>query len=84
PFGTAHLPADRIDASPTLASTATGADAFVGEALRWLPEADGAPDAVAAPEPEPEPVAIVLTPADPDRPKRGGWWSRAKSAITGA
>ena len=27
-------------------------------------------------DPEPEPVAIILTPPDPDRPKRGGWWSR--------
>ena len=26
--------------------------------------------------PEPEPVAVVLTPPDPDRPKRAGWWSR--------
>ena len=26
--------------------------------------------------PEPEPVAVVLTPPDPDRPKRGGWWRR--------
>jgi ribonuclease E len=23
-----------------------------------------------------EPVAVVLTPADPDRPKRGGWWNK--------
>ncbi|MDU0342992.1 Rne/Rng family ribonuclease [Bosea rubneri] len=23
-----------------------------------------------------EPVAVVLTPPDPDRPKRGGWWNR--------
>ena len=36
------------------------------------------------PEPEPEPVAVVLTPADPNRPKRGGWWSRAKTALTGS
>ena len=32
------------------------------------------------PAPEPrvaeEPVAVVLTPPDPDRPKRGGWWNR--------
>ncbi len=35
------------------------------------------------PEPEPEPVAVVLTPPDPDRPKRGGWWSKAKSALGG-
>jgi ribonuclease E len=31
---------------------------------------------VAAPEPEPEPVAVVLSAVDPDRPKRGGWWSK--------
>ncbi|MCP4559410.1 MAG: ribonuclease E/G [Bosea sp.] len=49
-----------------------------------------APEPVAAaPEPEPvaeepppaprvveEPVAVVLTPPDPDRPKRGGWWNK--------
>ncbi|OYW68197.1 MAG: ribonuclease E/G [Bosea sp. 12-68-7] len=49
-----------------------------------------APDApmeaapVAEPEPAPapaprvieEPVAVVLTPPDPDRPKRGGWWNK--------
>jgi ribonuclease E len=33
--------------------------------------------------PEPEPVAVVLTPPDPDRPKRAGWWSRAKSVLGG-
>ncbi len=36
------------------------------------------------PEPEPEPVAVVLTPPDPDRPKRGGWWSKAKAALAGS
>ncbi|MGX5733415.1 Rne/Rng family ribonuclease [Bosea thiooxidans] len=29
-----------------------------------------------APVPVEEPVAVVLTPADPTRPKRGGWWNR--------
>jgi len=41
----------------------------------------------AAPQPvipEPEPVAVVLTPPDPDRPKRAGWWSRAKSVLSGS
>jgi ribonuclease E len=63
------------------------------------PEAGAAPsEASASPQPasqpqasqeeavqsyEPEPVAIVLTPHDPDRPKRAGWWSRAKHALTG-
>ncbi|MDR6871710.1 ribonuclease E [Bosea sp. BE125] len=40
--------------------------------------------AAPVPEPEPvpvprvveEPVAVVLTPPDPDRPKRGGWWNK--------
>lgn len=47
------------------------------------------PEVAAAPAPEPvaeepppaprvveEPVAVVLTPPDPDRPKRGGWWNK--------
>ena len=38
PFGSAHLPRDRLEASRTQASTATRAEAFVGEALRWLPD----------------------------------------------
>jgi PAS domain S-box-containing protein len=42
PLGTSHLPADRIEAAPTAASTATRAQAFVDEALRWLP--GGAPE----------------------------------------
>jgi PAS domain S-box-containing protein len=38
PLGTAHLPADRIGGTRTLATTAVGAAPFVQEALRWLPE----------------------------------------------
>ncbi|HEU4630815.1 MAG TPA: ATP-binding protein [Gemmatimonadaceae bacterium] len=41
PLGHAHLPADRIRATRTGASTALGAAPFVEEALRWLPDADG-------------------------------------------
>ena len=37
PLGTTHLPADRIKASRSLAPTAIGAQAFVQEALRWIP-----------------------------------------------
>jgi PAS domain S-box-containing protein len=36
PFGTAHLPAERVRASRALTSTAIGARTFVQEALRWL------------------------------------------------
>jgi len=37
PAGKAHLPAERIGAERTLAQTALGAEAFVEEAMRWLP-----------------------------------------------
>jgi PAS domain S-box-containing protein len=46
PFGHAHLPQHRLEASRTQASTATRAEAFVSEALRWLP------DGIAAEEPD--------------------------------
>jgi PAS domain S-box-containing protein len=41
PFGHAHLPGDRISARRALSSTAASADAFVEEALRWLPPEPG-------------------------------------------
>jgi PAS domain S-box-containing protein len=45
PFGSGHLPADRIGGARTLASTGSGSNAYVQEALRWLPErADNAED----------------------------------------
>lgn len=44
------------------------------------PESAAAPEPVAEEPPAPrvveEPVAVVLTPPDPDRPKRGGWWNK--------
>ncbi len=58
PFGTAHLPPDRLEAPRELASTATGALPYVEEALRWLPEV---PNTVALPEPDItgiDPVAV--------------------------
>ncbi|MCJ2056352.1 Rne/Rng family ribonuclease [Methylobacterium sp. J-048] len=49
------------------------------QAVEAPPEA--APTEAAPPR---EPVAVVLTqPSDPDRPKRAGWWSRTKAALTG-
>ena len=38
PLGRSHLPADRIGEAHTFSSTAVRADAYVGEALRWLPQ----------------------------------------------
>jgi PAS domain S-box-containing protein len=40
PFGSAHLPAERIQTSRTLPSTALGTATFIEEAFRWLPEQD--------------------------------------------
>ncbi|MFC1456793.1 ATP-binding protein [Microvirga arabica] len=38
PQGQAHLPPEQVDAAGDPASTRIGADAFVEEALRWLPD----------------------------------------------
>ncbi len=38
PFGSAHLPAERIRAPRESAAMTTSAQAYVQEALRWLPE----------------------------------------------
>ena len=46
PLGTAHLPADRINAARGFASTGLGAEAYVQEALRWLPGAENVADDV--------------------------------------
>ena len=46
PLGMAHLPAERIGAARTRASTALGAAPYVEEALRWLPDADSAESVV--------------------------------------
>ncbi|HUH83450.1 MAG TPA: ATP-binding protein [Stellaceae bacterium] len=43
PTGRDHLPADRVNASRSLASTSLGAAPYVEEALRWLP-GNGAAD----------------------------------------
>ncbi len=43
-LGTAHLPAERVEAAPTAPPMATRAVAFVDEALRWLPGGTTPPD----------------------------------------
>jgi signal transduction histidine kinase/DNA-binding response OmpR family regulator len=60
PLGTAHLPADRINAARTLTSTALGAAPYVEEALRWLPgkSEDIAETATAWMEPHPLRLAV--------------------------
>jgi ribonuclease E len=77
PAGVADLSAlDR--AAETAAAIEEPAPPPAGPAAR-----DAAAETPVSPQPEPEPVAVVLTPPDPDRPKRAGWWSRTKAAISG-
>jgi PAS domain S-box-containing protein len=65
PLGSAHLPADRIGKSRSLASTAVGAAPFVEEALRWLPDYEQAGDQEVEPEilPGDELIPIACPPA---------------------
>ncbi|MGL5363207.1 MAG: Rne/Rng family ribonuclease, partial [Bosea sp. (in: a-proteobacteria)] len=51
-------------------------ETVAAEPVVAAPEPVVEPEPVVVRVPEPEPVAVVLTPPDPDRPKRGGWWSR--------
>jgi ribonuclease E len=69
---------NRASERPSQTESASQAEAPQAQAER-----EAAPP-IPEPEPEPEPVAVVLTPPDPNRPKRGGWWSKAKAAIGGS
>ncbi|MGD0938931.1 MAG: ATP-binding protein [Terracidiphilus sp.] len=41
PLGTAHLPVDRLRTGGSVVSTALGAEAYIEEAQRWLPQESG-------------------------------------------
>ena len=73
PLGTAHLPAERIHAARSLASTGIGADAYAEEAQRWLPDDWSTADASVLPTlgsrgpssmPEPTATREVIVVAD--------------------
>jgi signal transduction histidine kinase len=66
PFGTAHLPQERIGAKSALPTTALGADPFVEEALGWLP---GVPPTLPTPMATPGPRARIVW-ADDNRDMR--------------
>jgi len=84
--------AEIVEAAPEAIRGETAVDLPVAEPATEAAESDetrptnGAAEPASAPAAEPaaEPVAVVLTPpSDPDRPKRAGWWSRTKAALTG-
>jgi PAS domain S-box-containing protein len=60
PFGTAHLPSDRLAGTTTSAPTSIGAAPFVEEALRWIPDGKSDPPPSFASE-EPGPPARTTT-----------------------
>ena len=73
-----------ISDSRAAASLVNAADASIG-GVQGAAESD-APASRRVPPPPPEHVLAnqkVITQADPDRPKRGGWWQRAKATLTG-
>jgi len=61
PFGTAHLPPERIGAERTLASTSIGSEAYVSEAIRWLPDLLSGFNELPARIEEPGPTAPLQT-----------------------
>ena len=65
PLGTAHLPALQIGPERTLPSTAVSADAYVDEALRWIPKSPGADAENEAPT---QPSSAIATRNDSDEP----------------
>jgi PAS domain S-box-containing protein len=62
PLGKDHLPADRIGAARTLESTGLSGEAYLQEALRWLPGGEIIPDDAQA--------AALLSPSTSLQPKR--------------
>ncbi|KPQ12666.1 MAG: ribonuclease E Rne [Saliniramus fredricksonii] len=83
--------AEPVAAAPESEPETTSPAGDSGDGVALQPEAAGNGDAAQvetpeeeqAPTPPPEPVTVVLTPPDPERPKRAGWWSKAKTIITG-
>lgn len=62
--------------TPEAAPAPAAAEAPAPAPVEAAPVAEPEPAAAPAPKVVEEPVAVVLTPPDPDRPKRGGWWNR--------
>ncbi|GFO67382.1 hypothetical protein GMLC_09610 [Geomonas limicola] len=60
PFGTQHLPADRLGAAAAGLSSSQSADPFLEEALRWLPEPEqGLAEVTSAPAAGPKPHLLL-------------------------
>jgi ribonuclease E len=92
--GEAHMP----DFPPEPeAGAASRVVAVAPEPAAWTPTVAAAipaaatvapePDPPATPKPEPavrgEPTQVVITEADPERPRKAGWWQRVRTPFGG-
>ncbi|KAF0231059.1 MAG: hypothetical protein FD175_928 [Beijerinckiaceae bacterium] len=71
--------AKKVAAAPVVEAEAI-AGASAPEAKAPAPEVKAAPPVAA---PKPAPVVVEPEVEDPSRPKRSGWWAKAKQALTG-
>ncbi|MBV9064305.1 MAG: ribonuclease E/G, partial [Methylobacteriaceae bacterium] len=79
--------ADLVAAAPETAPLVEATNASIGGVQgASLSETPAAPQRRAPPSPAEHVLAnqTVITEADPNQPKRGGWWQRAKATITGS
>ena len=66
PFGTSHLPAERVGADRSRSAPSLRAEAYVEEALRWLPEAGAEPYGPADRADDPQDL-FIASPVDEAR-----------------
>ncbi|WP_018266295.1 Rne/Rng family ribonuclease [Methylosinus sp. LW4] len=79
-------PAEAVAPSAPAPEALSAAPAPAPAAPAPEPVAPPAPivhEAAAPPAPPREPTETIITEADPNRPKKGGWWQRAKASLGG-
>jgi ribonuclease E len=80
--GEAHVEASDAHVEAPAPAIHVEAPALIAAAPE--PEPEAAPQTPRAPEPPPAHVApLPEAPVDPSRPKRSGWWQRAKQSLGG-
>ncbi|MGD9544686.1 MAG: Rne/Rng family ribonuclease [Methylocystis sp.] len=87
----AHMPAFPPEPAANGVEAAPGSEAHASEPAPSVivppeaPTSEAAPEPIAAPQPVAprEPTEVVITEADPNRPKKGGWWQRVRTPFGG-
>jgi ribonuclease E len=85
----AEAPVAEVEVEPVAEAASVAADEPVAKTAPEAPEPPEAPaeslPAVEPPaaEPEPEVPAPAPAPEEPPRPRRSGWWQRARATIVG-